>query len=477
MDPDRLPDHVARPAYDRARLRPRLAHLGFGAFARAHPLAYLDAALVPGDDWGARVLRLHSGAGEIAALAAQDNRYTLVTRDRDGARARLVGAVVEALHPEIDGQRTVIEGLADPGVEVVTLTVTEKGYCTRDRAIDLDHPDIRHDVAGLAHPRSTPGLIVAAITRRRAAGGGPLTLVSCDALAENGRLLEAAVTGLAREIDAELADWIAAHVAFPSTMADRITPAMTEAEHAAVAELIGQPDPLAVVTEPYSQWVIEGRFAAARPDWERAGAEIVDDVRPHEEMKLRMLDASHSFLAYLGLLSGHGTVAECMADPPLAAAVERLVRDEAAPSVAPGLDTAGYATTLLARLDNPGLEHRLAQIAADGSVKLPQRLLPPILWHLSRGTPWPRLALGVAAWARFVRVGGAAREDPLAERLSAIAAEATADDFLPRLLAERAVFPETLANDPRFRQAVAAAFETLGSEGVGRALAALENGP
>ena len=373
--------------------------------------------------------------------------------------------------------------MADPACRIVSLTVTEKGYCHHPATgrLDAAHPDIIHDLANPAAPRSAVGLIVAALARRRAAGSAPFTVLCCDNLPHNGRLLAGLVADFAALRDDALAGWIAANVAFPSTMVDRIVPAATEADIADAAEAIGLFDAAPVSHEPFRQWVIEDRFVdGARPAWERAGAQMVADVAPYEHMKLRLLNGAHSALAYLGYLAGHETIPDTVADPVFARYVDRLWAEEIIPVVPPppGVDLADYAAQLHARFANAAIRHRTWQIAMDGSQKLPQRLLSTIRERLARGLPIPLLALAVAAWVRYVGgIDEAGREidvrDPLARQLRETLAQAGGDPAqqVDAILRMQAVFDTDLPQSDAFRSAVLAASVRL-AKGARQAVAA-----
>lgn len=374
-----------------------IVHFGLGAFHRAHQAVHTeDAMAATGDDrWGICATGQRSGT-TAELLARQDGLYTLLT----GGEARVIGALREVLPP---GERAWAR-VADPAVRVVTLTVTEKAY----RA---DAPAISRLVYGMR--------------LRMAADAGPLTVVSCDNLPGNGRLLAGLVTG-ACDGDARLRSWIEDNVRFPGTMVDRIVPATTPDDVARATRLIGAEDLAPVVTEPFSQWVIEDDFAAGRPAWELAGALFVPDARPYERMKLRLLNGSHSALAYLGGLAGRELVARAVGEPVLGELVRRLMAEDLAPTLAglDGFDLAAYQASLLARFGNPGVRHRLAQIATDGTQKLPQRLLDPARERLAAGGDARWIALAVAGWARYASAGRADDgapldlDDPLADRLS-----------------------------------------------------------
>jgi fructuronate reductase len=458
-----------------------IVHLGLGAFFRAHGALYVaEAMAASGGDWGIVGVSLVRPS-QRDLLAPQGFAYTAVELGPEGETAQMVSVVQDVLVAREDPEAA-LRLMAEPGVRIVSLTVTEKGYCHAPATGRLDraHPDIAHDLVHPAAPRSAPGLVVRALERRRAAGLRPFTVLCCDNLPENGRLVRGVALDLAREIDAALADWIAAEGAFPCTMVDRIVPATRPEDVRRLAERAGRLDLSPVLHEPFRQWVVEDRFVdGARPDLAAAGVELTDDVAPFEHMKLRCLNGTHSALAYLGYLAGRETIAETVADPVFARLVRRLWSAEIIPTLTPppGVDLAAYADALFARYRNPAIRHRTWQIAMDGSQKLPQRILGAIADGLDAGRAAPGLTLAVAAWMRYVGgtdEAGAAIEvrDPLAARLRALS-DAAADPSgkVAALLGLREVFPERLAADPRFRRDLTAAYATLVERGAHAAAA------
>ncbi|MDX8441248.1 mannitol dehydrogenase family protein [Mesorhizobium australafricanum] len=418
-----LPDEVSAPRYDRGAVTPGIVHLGVGAFHRAHQAAYVDACLTDGEtDWG--IVGVSPRSPDTRdALAPQDGLYTLAIRDSAGEQLEVVGSILSLLvAPEDPG--AVLAALTDPRIRIVTLTITEKAYLrAADGTLDSAHPDIAHDLANPASPKTAHGFLAEALARRRAAGTPPFTVLCCDNLPANGatlhrlliefaklrdqRLIRKDDGGLACRGDAAhanagdppLAGYVADDVAFPSSMVDRIVPATTDADRARVAQQLGIEDAWPVMTEPFRQWVIEDRFPAGRPAWEKFGVTMVEDVRPFEDMKLRLLNGAHSGIAYLGLLSGHATVDRAFADPSIRQFVDRLWA-EAIPTLPQdaGLDTSAYAAELAARFSNTALAHRTAQIANDGSQKLPQRIIASALARIEAGLLPEHLSLVVTAW-------------------------------------------------------------------------------
>ncbi len=478
-----LPPEVARPSYDRSAVQTGIVHLGVGAFHRAHQAVYTEASLAAGDNrWGTLGASLRS-PDTRDALVRQDGLYTVAVRDGAGERLQVVGGLRSVLvAPEEPG--ALLAALTRPDVRIVSLTVTEKGYCRDPATGELDeaHPDVRHDLGRPEAPRSALGFVVEALRLRRTEGTLPFTLLSCDNLPGNGATLRGLVTRFADLRDPDLGRFIAGEVRCPSTMVDRIVPATTEADRAAVSATLGLRDAWPVVTEPFSQWVIEDAFGNGRPDWERAGASLVADVAPFELMKLRLLNGSHSTLAYLGVLAGYATVADAMAAPGFAALVRAMMDEEIGPDlpVPTGFDLKAYKTSLIERFRNPALHHRTAQIATDGSQKLPQRLLAPIRERLARGAPFGRLSLGVAAWMRYATgVDEHGRvidlQDPMADVLRRCAAGGLqAAPLVDAFLDLQPIFGKDLPRNARFRAEVERALALLLARGAAATVASYE---
>lgn len=417
-----LTDAVDRPAYDRAGQRAGIVHFGIGAFHRAHQAAYTDAAMAAGDgDW--RITGVSLRSGDVAAqLNPQDGLFTLTERSGATARSRLIGSVGRVIVAPEDRQG-VIAALASPDTRIVSFTVTEKGYLrAADGTLDQTNPALAADLSGDAALCTIYGFLAAGFVQRRAKGLPGLTLLSCDNLADNGRQLGALMADYLGRVDPPLADWFARECRCPSTMVDRIVPAMTETDRAAVAQDIGLADEGAIITESFTQWVIEDDFACGRPRWEVGGAQLVSDVSAYEAAKLRMLNGAHSALAYLGLERGHDFVHQAVADPGIRLLVERIMRVEAAATLDPasGIDVASYADQLLSRFENSALQHRLAQIAMDGSQKIPQRWLEPLAINERAGRECPSTLAALAAWCRHVRGDRRPVDDPQAARLAAL---------------------------------------------------------
>ncbi|WP_455286700.1 mannitol dehydrogenase family protein [Cupriavidus necator] len=406
-------DGVRLPGYDRGGLARGIVHIGLGAFHRAHQALYTEAAICNGDArWGIVGVSLREPR-MARALVAQDHLYSVTEREGAAATTRIVGAVVQALYaPHALAQ--VIGALADPGIPVVTCTVTEKGYSQHPSTSDLDtaDADIRHDLAHPQAPRSTLGVLAAGIRRRLA--GAPLSIVCCDNMAGNGDTLRRLLTQYAELADPALARRIRDEIALPNSMVDRIVPAATPASLDWAQQHLGLRDEAAIVCESFTQWVIEDRFAGPRPTWEAGGALLTGDVRPYQAMKLRLLNGTHSAIAYAGQLCGFDSVAAAMADPVVGAFARGVMEDLRATVQAPaGYDVSRYCHALLQRFRNGALEHRTAQIATDGTQKVPVRWLPALRESVSAGIERPRLERALATWLHYLRSGCSDSGQPL----------------------------------------------------------------
>lgn len=478
MTPTRLPrlsaavlarvPAASRPAYDREGVEIGVVHLGPGAFFRAHQAPVYERLLAAGDRrWGVCGVSLHSAAVRDA-LQPQDGLYTLV-RLGDEAPPQVVGALREVLvapeRPEAVRAR-----LAAPATRVVALTVTEKGHHLRpDGDLDLDDAAVRNDLAATGVARTVYGWLAAALEARRAARTAPFLLLSCDNLPGNGSKLKRALAAfVAARGEADLARWIEREVAAPDAMVDSITPATDDALRLRVATAMGFEDAWPVQREPFAQWVVAAVEHPALAALAQAGVTLTADVPGYERAKLRLLNGAHSTLAYLGLLAGCATVAEAMAEPRLAAFTRALMRRDLLPAVRPpaGLDGEAYAQAVLDRFRNGAVRHRLAQIAADGSQKLPIRLGAPALEACAAGAPPGRFAVPFAAWMRWtvhqVRTG-AQPQDPAAENLKAAVAACSGEPAVDvdAFLTRTAAVPHVLARDPAFRAALVSAYAGL----------------
>jgi len=456
-----LPPAIRRPRYDRAALAVGMAHLGVGAFHRCHQAEFTEDALeAEFGRWGIAGINLRPPRlGPM--LGDQDGLYTRTVR-RDGeAELRVIGCLREIVDGEQEAERA-LATLAAPDIALATLTVTEKAYCHHPATgrLDESHPDIVHDLAGRGPARSLPGIVVAALDRRRRRRGGPITLVSCDNIPANGRVLASVVRRFAELSRPDLGPWIADHVRFPSTMVDRIVPAATDDDRAFAAAAIGMEDRAAVVGEPFRQWVIEDDFAGPRPRWEAAGAELVGDVTPHELVKMRLLNGAQTTLSYLGALAGLGHTCDDVRDPLIAGFVRRMLLRETVPGLPAdvGIDLGAYVERCFDRLANTAIRHTNHQIATDGSQKIVQRLLNPIRACIARGIGHELLAAAVAAWMAYLLAGTrrfGARwlpEDPWADAVRRIADETGPDAaaLVRRIVALEPIFAADLAADEAF---------------------------
>ncbi|MEU2350250.1 mannitol dehydrogenase family protein [Modestobacter sp. NPDC049651] len=464
------------PGYDRSALTPAVVHLSVGGFSRAHQLVYFDELAESGDTgWGVVGVGLHSPTMRDA-LAPQDTLYTLVERDAGVERARVVGAMVDYVYAPDDPER-VLSVLADPRTRLVTMTITDAAYLV-DRRTGEYRPDAEalRDLATPHQPRSVFGHLVEALARRRTAGLPPFTVLSCDNVPANGAVTRAAVVGHAQRVDEVLARWIADTVAFPSSMVDRITPATSPEERAAIAERFGVDDRWPVVTEPFTQWFIEDSFSAGRPPLDGVGVRFVPDVAPYALMKTRLLNAGHSALGHLGVLAGHQRIDQLMADELFRGFIRRLMAEEVGPLLPPppGIDLDEYQQVLLGRFANPAIADGLDRLCRRSSTKIPGNLLPSLRAARRAGRPSELLTLAVAGWVRYLRgtdLAGRPLQLPDA-RAAELGALARAGGTDPRpLLAAPGLFGD-LADDAGFVAALTEDLEQLDRDGVAATLAA-----
>lgn len=437
-----LDTNVVHPAYDRLKQKCGIVHFGIGAFHRAHQAVYTDDAMAAGDhNWGIIGVSLRS-ADVREQMEPQDGLYSVIECSAKSSAIRLIGAVQTVIvAPE--NPQAVIDALASPDTHIVTFTITEKGYRRRpDGGLDTDADDVAHDLNGADSPRTIYGFLAKALAKRCAQHLGGLTLVSCDNLSQNGKYLRSLLESYLERVEPVLADWFREHCACPSTMVDRIVPATTDADKNAFAAEIGCRDEAVVLTEPFRQWVIEDNFVGSRPRWESGGAQFVADVGPYEVAKLRMLNGAHSALAYLGLLRGHEFVHQAIADNAIRPTIERLMRVEAAATLTavPGLNASAYADALLARFANSALPHRLAQIAMDGSQKIPQRWLEPLALNRAAGRECPATLQALAAWILHIRGDLRSVDDPMASQLASLWRSAGENEIVAALFGEDGLF-------------------------------------
>ncbi|HEX8101279.1 MAG TPA: mannitol dehydrogenase family protein [Solirubrobacteraceae bacterium] len=472
-----LPEAVAIPTYDRAALAPAVVHMSVGSFHRSHQAMYFDEIAQRGisTDWGIVGVGLRR-RGMREVLAAQDGLYTVLIRGAGPDLARVVGVIGRYQYAPESGE-AVLATLADPRTRLVTLTVTGCAY-KADPATGVfaaGDPEVVADLADPRRPSSAIGYLVEALDRRRRAGHPPFTVLSCDNIPGNGPLARRALVGFAELRDPRLARWIDAEGAFPSSMVDRITPKTMASDVERLARDFGIRDRWPVITEAYTQWVIEDQFCNGRPPLDQVGAQFVTDVRPYAMMKTRLLNASHCALGYLGSLAGHRRLDEAMGDPLLHDYIARLMDHEITPLLPPlpGVDLDDYKSTLRERFANPKIADQLARLCRAGSAKMPTHVLSSINESREAGRPHELLTLAVAAWFRYLRgVDEQGREldldDPRGDRLRTLAILGGTD---PRpLLAERALFGD-LGDDPAFVGALGDALELIERRGARGALA------
>ena len=477
-----LPPDVRVPAYDRAALKQGIIHIGVGGFHRAHQAVYLDDLLHrPGSEvfgiCGIGLLPQDARMGDV--LREQNYLYTLLVRGADGDQARVIGSIINFLHAP-QNPRAVVERMASADTRIVSLTVTEAGYCESKATgqLDASHPAVAHDVQNPSHPTGTYGFIAEALRRRRERGLPAFTVMSCDNLLNNGAVCRRMMLAFLRLQDPELAEWVGHHVAFPNSMVDRITPATTDAHRELLRDNFGILDGWPVTTEPFTQWVVEDHFTHGRPAWETVGAQLVEDVEPYERMKIRLLNGSHQVMCYIGMILGLRYAPQAMTDEQVGTLLRRFMDDEAGPLVpaVPGIDLNDYKQTLLDRFANPAINDQLGRIGTDGSARIAEFVLPTVREQLQRNGPIEIGAFTVAAWIRHL--GGKDDlgvdlpfADALGESLRRQARDSGAN--AAAFLSMRGMFGD-LADEPTFIQAVSdtltAFYELGGRETLARCL-------
>lgn len=474
----RLPAGVAGPTYARDKVARSIVHIGVGGFYRSHQAVYLDQLLhMPGhEQWGYCGVGLLPHDAKIRdAMVSQDCLYTVVERSAQGESARVIGSVLEFLYAPDDPQ-AVLEKMADEGTRIVALTITEGGYYVNqgNGEFDATHPDIVRDLAHPQAPSCSFGYLAAALQLRRQRGLAPFTLMSCDNLQNNGDVLRKMLLAYTQLLDPGLSAWLAQHGAFPNSMVDRITPATTDEHRQLVRDTFGIDDAWPVMTEPFLQWVIEDEFPGGRPEWELVGAQMTHDVLPYEKMKLRLLNAGHQSLCYLGMLFGYEFAHEAMGD----AGIRKLFMDmmdiEVTPllSAVEGIDLEEYKRTLVERFSNPAIRDQLSRIGTEGSARIPKFVLPSVREQLERGGPIKLLSFVVACWFRYLNGSDEQGKpmpliDPYGERLREHALRGGADASV--LLSMRELFGE-LSDQPVFCAAVGDSLERLYRDGARVAL-------
>jgi len=489
-----LGEFVTVPAYTRDQVSRGIVHFGVGGFHRAHQAMYLDQLMSQGEalDWGiCGVGVLPHDKKIVETLTAQDGLYTLVVKHPDGRReARVIGSIIEMLLAPDDPQ-AVLDAMTDPSTRIVSLTITEGGYLANQVTgeFDADDPSIQADLEDGATPSTAFGFIVAALAARREAGTPPFTVMSCDNLPGNGDVAHKMITAFARLKDPELADWMEEQVPFPNSMVDRITPVTSPEDIQQLSEDTGIEDGWPVVCEPFTQWVLEDTFADGRPPFDKVGVQVVDDVVPFELMKLRLLNASHQSLCYLGYLAGYRYAHEVAQDPIFVDFLLGYMEHEATPTLphVPDTDLADYRTTLIERFANPEVRDTLARLCAESSDRIPKWLLPVVRHNLEHDGQIQRSALVVAAWARYAEGTDEQGEpievvDRLKDRVMAAAAKNThgngdggGNGVGLSFLRDEDLFGE-LAQDPRFASAYRASLRSLHTRGARETLEHLVGG-
>lgn len=471
---------VRVPAYPRGDVGQSIVHIGVGGFHRAHQAVYLDDLLHrPGHTrWGiCGVGLLRQDDRMRDALLPQDCLYTVVESDATGDRVRVIGSLLNYLYAPDDPQ-AVIEKMASAQCRIVSLTITEGGYYLHQGTGEFEenHPDIVRDLAHPHEPSCSFGYLAEALDRRRRRGLAPFTVMSCDNLLHNGTVARQMLLAFAERREPVLSRWIAENCAFPSSMVDRITPGTTEGHRAKLRQNFGIDDAWPVVCEPFRQWVIEDHFPDGRPSWEQVGAQMTADVQPYEKMKIRLLNASHQAMCYIGILLGYSTTDEAMADAHIAGLVRALMDVEVTPLLpdVPGIDLGQYKKTLIDRFANPAIKDQLSRIAVDGSARIPKFILPSIVEQLNRGGPIRILSFVVASWFRYLAGTDDGGKDlmivdSLANPLSELARRGRADPRL--LLGMRELFGERLAGSAVFREEVSRALRGLYENGARATLA------
>jgi mannitol 2-dehydrogenase len=483
---DQVSDRVPVPTYDRSQLRSGFVHIGVGGFHRAHQAMYLDQLFRAGHDltWGITGVGLLPGDRRMQeVMSRQDCLYTLVLKHPDGSlEPRVIGSMVDYLFAPDDPER-VLEVMTDQATRIVSLTITEGGYRVHAATgeFDADHPDIEADLRPGAAPRTAFGFITEALARRRASGAPPFVVMSCDNLQGNGHVAQDMISAFASLKDPALGEWIRSEVEFPNAMVDRITPVTTDADRAHLAEQFGVDDGWPVVCEPFTQWALEDRFPLGRPALEDAGVQVVEDVVPYELMKLRLLNASHQALCYLGHLSGYRLVHEVCSDPLFSGFLLGYMNDEATPTLVPppGVDLERYKLQLIERFASPAVRDTVARLAAEGSDRIPKWLVPVVRENLASGGEIRRSALVIAAWARYAEGVDEAGEpiEIVDQRRDLLTRRARQRDEDPLAFLRDPTLFGDLVEDERFTRLYLEALESLHERGARATVEAWEGAP
>jgi mannitol 2-dehydrogenase len=469
-----LDPKIQVPQYDREKVGQAMLHVGVGGFHRAHQALYTDDLLNQGEDsqWGFCGVGLLKHDARIRdVMESQNCLYTLVERSLAGDTARIIGSIVNFAFAPDDSQK-VIEQMASPTTRILSLTITEGGYYI-DQAtgnLNAQHADLQHDLAHPHEPSCSFGYILEALDRRRIRGLAPFTVMSCDNIQSNGEVAKKMLMAFAELRDPQLSNWMAQNCLFPNSMVDRITPATTDEHRDLVKEKFGIDDGWPVMTESFKQWVIEDHFVQGRPKWEQVGAQMTGDVLPYEKMKLRLLNASHQALCYIGMLLGYQLVHETMEDADIRKLVEKMMDEEVTPllSPVPGVDLTEYKKTLIERFANPAIRDQLSRIGIYGSSGIPKFVLPSVEEQVKRGGALKLLGFTVASWFRYLNgLDESGKEmpmlDPMAPKLRERAKAAGKD--ASQLLGLREVFSEELANAPAFAKQVSDTLNSFYADG------------
>lgn len=463
---------------------PRIVHIGFGAFHRGHQLCYGQKLFnQQANDWRYCAVSLFS-TKDIIQLKKQAYKFHILEQDQHQQSTLLVDIVEQALHPKLDGVSAITDVIADANTQIISLTVTEKGYCVipGTNQLDIDNTAIKSDLQNLSEPSSMIGYLIAGLQKRQLSGGQGLTIMSCDNLQGNGEVIKGAILDFAKRYEPSLKSWINDNVCFPSTMVDRMVPAMNVTAYHLLAESVGQSDLCGVVSEPFIQWVIEDNFYSIRPNWQDVGVQIVKDVAPFELIKLRLLNGSHSILAYVGALLGYKTVSDTMQMDAVRWLVTNLMQCEQLPTLElpDNFPVNAYIDSLILRFDNPKLNHKTQQICQDGSQKLPQRFFGAITNNIANNQPYLLLAFGVAAWLRYLQgvdeLGQSYQViDPYIDEISAIYSQN--DNLIEsakHILQLPHIFPNALRQHHHFNELVLSACQMIQKKGVCQTLLNLQ---
>ncbi len=457
-----------------------IAHIGFGAFHRGHQAYYTQKVnALTSEDWRICVVSLFSRK-KIEELQEQNYRFSVLEKGISYINLQVVEAISEALHPDMVGIEGLIDKLAEEKFKIISLTLTEKGYCISPQSgkLDIDNELIKHDLENPHCPQSAIGVLVAVCHKKMERNLQGFTILSCDNISENGHVTRNAVLDYAQYIDKNLQNWIKKNVSFPNTMVDRIVPAMTEEGRKEIEKLFGEKDCCGVICEEFTQWVVEDDFVGGRPAWEKVGVQFVDEVLPYEEMKLRMLNGSHSFLAYVGSLMGYSYIDECMEDERLKKAVQELMINEQAKTLNKALDVDinAYAYKLLERFSNANIKHKILQIAMDGSQKLPHRAVASLNKLLNEGEVPKWIPFLIAAWMVFIKgknEKGQAYEvvDPLLAQIQKqVDITQTEEEYVEALLRMESIFGPQDSQSLAFISSIKSAYQNIVNLGITQAL-------